>query len=278
MRRSAIALFLCAINAFGAIGFGSVRAGDDPKFVPLFNGKDLTGWKFELKDPKADPASTFVVKDGEIQISGQPFGYLYTAAIYKNYVVRYSWTYPKDQPEKTTMNSGLLMNIQEPHKVWPLCVEAQGRYDDHGKIFFMGAPKGAKNVQQFDAKKQKEVIRPSYEWNTTEAKVVGWFVRGEGQRHRRGHGDQRSRERRPDRIPVGGGPHPSQGHQDSAPRLTSLVRPAGGEVGLAAPLALAERSRGKPTRDQLKPAMSPTVWLKFVTRVWKSAPFTVGFR
>ena len=51
-----------------------------------------------------------VVKDGEIQVSGQPYGYFYTDKPYKNYVIRYSWTYPKDQPEKTTMNSGLLVH------------------------------------------------------------------------------------------------------------------------------------------------------------------------
>src|SRR4051794_31223623 len=92
-----------------ALGFGGVclasaaGAGDGKSFKPLFNGKDLTGWKFFLKDEKADPAKVFVVKDNEIQVSGDPFGYFYTDRAYKNYVIRYSWTYPKDQPEKTTM-------------------------------------------------------------------------------------------------------------------------------------------------------------------------------
>ena len=44
-------------------------AGDDKGFKPLFNGKDLTGWKTFLKDEKADPAKTLVVKDGEIRVS-----------------------------------------------------------------------------------------------------------------------------------------------------------------------------------------------------------------
>src|SRR4051812_32987045 len=103
---------LCFVGVLGAAAMHSLaRAGDDKGFKPLFNGKDLTGWKTYLKDDKADPAKTFVVKDGEIQVSGFPFGYFYTDKPYKNYIIRYSWTYPKNQPEKTTMNSGLLVHI-----------------------------------------------------------------------------------------------------------------------------------------------------------------------
>ena len=148
-------------------------AGDDKGFKPLFNGKDLTGWKTFLKDEKADPAKTLVIKDGEIQVSGFPYGYFYTEKPFKNYVIRYSWTYPKDQPEKTTMNSGLLVHIQEPHKVWPKCIEPQGRYMDHGKLFFMGFGKDSKKESTFDEKAQKKALKASDEWNTTEATVRG---------------------------------------------------------------------------------------------------------
>ena len=75
-------------------------------FKPLFNGKDLTGWKFFLAKKDADPKETFVVKDGMIQVSGFPAGYFYTDKSYNNYVLTYTWRYPKEQPPKTTMNSG----------------------------------------------------------------------------------------------------------------------------------------------------------------------------
>jgi Domain of Unknown Function (DUF1080) len=155
-----------------------VGAGDDKGFKPLFNGKDLTGWKTELKkDDKHDPAKAIVVKDGEMQISGFPYGYVYTDKSFKNYVIRYSWTYPKNQPDKTTMNSGLLLHIQEPHAVWPKSVEPQGRYKDHGKIYFPGWPKDGKDLKEsiFDEAAQKKALKPSDEWNTTEA-----IVRGDG--------------------------------------------------------------------------------------------------
>jgi len=172
LRRSVLVLsvlsaFIVALNA------GVVAAGDKQGFRPLFNGKDLTGWKTFVKDDKADPSKTFVVKDGEIQVSGQPFGYFYTDKPFKNYVIRYSWTYPKDQPEKTTMNSGFLMHIQEPHKIWPKSVEPQGRYMDHGKLFFPGFGKDDKTEQKFDEKAQKKALKPSDEWNTTEVTARG---------------------------------------------------------------------------------------------------------
>ena len=145
------------------------KAAGGAGFKDLFNGKDLTGWKIFLKDEKADPTKTFVVKDGEIQVSGEPFGYIYTDKSFKNYVIRYDWTYPKDQPEKTTMNSGLLLHMQPPQKVWPKSVEAQGRYKDHGKFFFIGFDKEASKEQKFDEAAQQKALKPSYEWNTTEA-------------------------------------------------------------------------------------------------------------
>ena len=163
-------LLLAGALILGWSGMSAVRADDDDKgFVKLFNGKNLDGWKFFLADKDADPAKSFMVKDGDIEVPGFPNGYFHTDKSYKNYVLRYDWTYPKNQPEKTTMNSGLLVHMQMPHKIWPKSVEPQGRYKDHGKLFFIGFAKGAKTEQNFDEKAQQKALKPSYEWNTTEA-------------------------------------------------------------------------------------------------------------
>jgi hypothetical protein len=151
--------------ALGLGAAGQVRAQD---FTKLFNGTDLTGWKFKLKDDAADPLKTFVVKGGIIEVSGFPYGYLYTDKSFSNFVVKYSWRYPKDQPEKTTMNSGLLIHITGAPKVWPHCIEPQGRYKDHGKLFFMGFDKGVKNPSNFDEEAHKKALKAADEWQTTE--------------------------------------------------------------------------------------------------------------
>jgi hypothetical protein len=165
-------LFACSF-AVAVLALSASPAAAQDDFKPLFNGKDLTGWRTFLKDDKADPAKTFVVKDGEIQVTGFPNGYVYTDKAYKNYVLQYTWTYPKEQPEKTTMNTGCLIHIHEPHKVWPHCVEPQGRYKDHGKLFFMGFAKEAKTESKFDEEALKKAVKPSYEWNTTEVTANG---------------------------------------------------------------------------------------------------------
>jgi hypothetical protein len=138
----------------------------DEGFKPLFNGKDLAGWKTFLPNKDADPAKTWSVKDGVIDCVGLPNGYFYTEKSYKNYVIRYDWRYPKEQPEKSTFNSGLLVHIQEPHKVWPKCVEAQGAYANHGQLYFLGV-QGMGGKLDMDA--FKKTIKPREEWQTTEA-------------------------------------------------------------------------------------------------------------
>jgi len=161
---------LMCLSAFLAFSWTLMtsRAGGDG-FRPLFNGKDLTGWKTVTKDNKGNPAEMVTVKDGEIQVSGFPYGFFYSEQSFKNYVLRYSWRYPKEQPEKTTMNSGLLMHIQPPvEQVWPKSIEPQGRYKDHGKLFLPGFPKGSTLEQTFDEAKQQKAIKPAEEWNTTE--------------------------------------------------------------------------------------------------------------
>jgi hypothetical protein len=148
---------------------GMSRAGEGD-FKSLFNGKNFDGWKFEVG--KADPEKTFMVKKGVIVVTGHPNGYFYTDKSYKNYVLRFDWRYkrPKDleDDEKFNGNSGLLVHIQEPHKVWPKCVEVQGMNKEHGRIFALGKAEGKFT---FNAKALKEARKPVGEWNTTEVLV-----------------------------------------------------------------------------------------------------------
>jgi hypothetical protein len=74
---------------------------DKDGFVPLFNGKDLTGWVPVNVHPK-----TFYVKDGEIVTTGQPIGYMRTEKQYENFVLEMEWMHVnKDK----VGNSGLFV-------------------------------------------------------------------------------------------------------------------------------------------------------------------------
>jgi hypothetical protein len=139
------------------------RAADNDGFTPLFNGKDFTGLKFFVTGA-GDPAKTWSVKDGAIVCTGKPAGYFYTEKPYKNYVLQYDWRFPAGS--KPESNSGCLVHIKEPHKIWPASVEPQGRYMDHGKLFFPGDNKPIE--QKFDPEALKRVLRAMGEWSTTE--------------------------------------------------------------------------------------------------------------
>ena len=97
-------------------------------FVPLFNGKDLTGWTATLRPPKdkpdakPDPKDTWSVKDGVLLCTGKPNGYLATAKEYGDYTLTLKWRYPTDAKNP---NSGVLLHLVGPDKVWPNSVEVQ---------------------------------------------------------------------------------------------------------------------------------------------------------
>lgn len=139
-------------------------AGDKEGWTPLFNGKDLTGLKVHFKDADkgADPAKTFTVKDGALIVTGKPTCYVYTDKSYKNYVLRFDWRFPEGSSPDS--NSGCLVHIQTPHKVMPKSVEPQGRYKDHGKLFFLGV----RGEGKFDVEAHKKALKPMGQWSTTE--------------------------------------------------------------------------------------------------------------
>ena len=59
---------------------------DDEGFVPLFNGKDLTGWHIVNCAP-----GTFFVKDNEIITTGKPTGFMRTEKMYENFIADFEW-------------------------------------------------------------------------------------------------------------------------------------------------------------------------------------------
>jgi hypothetical protein len=62
-------------------------------------------------------------------------------------------------------NSGLLIHVQKPHKVWPKSIEVQLANSDAGHIF---AIFGSKFAGKKDAEAQKRAIKPVGEWNEEE--------------------------------------------------------------------------------------------------------------
>src|SRR5262245_52966237 len=93
--------------------------------IRLFNGKDFTGWTYFLSDPNAkmEDDGSIDADQGIILCKGNPLGYIRTTTDYTNYVLRLQWRF--NPVTKKAGNSGVLLRVQMPDKVWPKCIEAQ---------------------------------------------------------------------------------------------------------------------------------------------------------
>jgi hypothetical protein len=65
-------------------------ADQEEQFVPLFNGRDLTGWV-----PINVGPGTFTVQDGIIVCTGIPTGLLRTEKQYENFIIELEWRHMK---------------------------------------------------------------------------------------------------------------------------------------------------------------------------------------
>src|SRR5687768_14900686 len=152
------------------------------KPVPLFNGKDLSGWVWiqgESKDkdqPKVKIDEVWSVKpDGVIHNKGKPGGYIRTEKDYTNYKLTLEWRFPAKPG-----NGGVLLRMQPPDKVWPKSIEAQLQHENAGDFW---------NIDEFPMKAALERTKgrntkkehphnekPLGEWNKYEITVDGGRV------------------------------------------------------------------------------------------------------
>ena len=74
-----------AVVAAACLCFGSDASAQ--KTTKLFNGKDLSGWNFVVDKNSVPAEQVYSVKDGVINITGQPIGYMYTKEKYGDYLL-----------------------------------------------------------------------------------------------------------------------------------------------------------------------------------------------
>jgi hypothetical protein len=105
------------------------------KAIELFNGKDFSGWTFCLRGNTA-PSNTFAVSNGMVHCTGQPYGYVRTETVYRDYRLTVEWRFVKVAPNAD--NTGVFVHVQGPDQVWPKCIENQGQYHHQGDYMLMG--------------------------------------------------------------------------------------------------------------------------------------------
>jgi hypothetical protein len=104
------------------------------KSISLFNGKDFTGWEFVLATDTVAAEEVWSVKDGVVHCKGVPNGYMRTVQGYHDYILTLDWRWVERES-----NSGVLLHVQEPDQVWPLCIECQLMAGNAGDLVLIGA-------------------------------------------------------------------------------------------------------------------------------------------
>jgi cytochrome c5 len=143
-------------------------------FERLFNGKDLTGWKFVVganckTRPNGcggdQPGGTFKIDNGTILNTGSPHGYMYTLKKYWNFTFRLEYKMDPyegmESDDDLFTNTGYFLFVNEPHDVWPETMEIQGK-NDFEMSLALGA---AESTFKFDDAARARARKPAGQWN-----------------------------------------------------------------------------------------------------------------
>lgn len=116
------------------------------RWIPLFNGRDLTGWYTFLQQhgKNRDPDRIVTIEDGAIRLyqhaedrSKVVMGYIATEQEYGNYHLRfrYRWGTRKFEPRYALKrDAGLYYHILGPDAVWPRSLQFQIQETDVGDL------------------------------------------------------------------------------------------------------------------------------------------------
>ena len=102
--------------------------------------------------------------------SGKPKGYLYSKQPYQDFTLRLDYRFPRPETLKDESkfkgNTGFLIYVTGEHKLWPTCLEVQGKFLQMAAIKENG---GAAPVKVDDNEQARQQARkPVGEWNSLE--------------------------------------------------------------------------------------------------------------
>lgn len=176
--------FVTACAVWSVAAFATAQDQDQtsesktaPDTIKLFNGENLNGWTYHLRDENVEMADVWSVEDGVLICAGKPAGYIRTEESYTNYILTLEW---KFDPAKGPGNSGVLLRMVGEDKVWPKSVEAQLQHRNAGDFW---------NIDKFPMKVAEDRTRgrhtkkvsetnekPLGEWNKYRIVVDGGHV------------------------------------------------------------------------------------------------------
>lgn len=123
---------------------------ENEEWLPLFNGKDLTGWTVKMHHHNVgiNFGNTFRTEDGMIKVRydqyqdfNDQFAHLYFNQPFSHFHLKLEYRFTgelqRGAPDYTLLNSGVMFHSQDPNSIlkeqnWPISVEMQflARLDD----------------------------------------------------------------------------------------------------------------------------------------------------
>lgn len=115
-------------------------------------------------------SNTWTATEEGLTCSGKPKGYLYSKQPYQNFTLRVDYRFPRPDNLKVEANfkgnTGFLVYVTGEHKLWPMCLEVQGKYVQMAAIKENG---GAEPVKAEDDDTARQQARKSVgQWNSLE--------------------------------------------------------------------------------------------------------------
>ncbi len=167
----------------------AAHAADKPKPIPLFNGKDLTGWHADVPkmDDNPDLKSPFIVRDGKLVSLGTPGGHLITDKEYENYRLEVQYRFAAKPG-----NCGVLVHASTPrclYGMFPKSLEVQMHHKNAGDFWCicldvtvpdMVKRRGPKEEWGVDGNKKRRILnltngseKPAGKWNRMVIECLG---------------------------------------------------------------------------------------------------------
>jgi hypothetical protein len=130
----------------------------------------LTLADFEPFPPPDVESNTWTATADGLECTGKPRGYLYSKESFQNFTWRLEYRFPRpaelSDETKFAGNTGFLVYITGEHKIWPLCLEVQGKHAEMGMIKENG---GAQKPDVVDEDSARQSARkPVGQWNALE--------------------------------------------------------------------------------------------------------------
>ncbi len=141
----------------------SFASAAEPRFVPLFNGKDLTNFKAEGAKPFWRVENGILIGENDAALKGH---YLWTEKEYADFIVEF------DVRWKATSDRGVDTGVEmrKPKIQLQLGVSGSLRVDMTGSFYTGGKPAYPEAGQ---AKNAKQLMKPEGEWNTIRIQAEG---------------------------------------------------------------------------------------------------------